>query len=748
MINSPTEISNCIVWLDGSDISTMGELSSTGVGDVVDGDPVGLWQNKVSPFDKDFSSEGFADSTRPTYVSSVSALRFNNAQYLTYLGSISYTQQTVFVVNKPSLIQNTDRVYSQAAAGATDSVTYTPLFYSGTTNLAAFTSNLTRAATPHRGNNFLDIYAGYHSGTVLSVSVNGGGTSGNSFAHTLGTFNTTCSRIGANISNGTTGAGGLFQYSGDIVEVIVYDRALNAQEYSDVHYYLTRKWNVLETIPRGVYALKSGLWSLTDTWSVSAEPSPFDLLQDVDSVYTNTFTITADISTKVNTIRNSALVPNISAGGSFMLADQVSLSANYGNSTSPITNTVLISSFISTSAEIIGNVSGPQTTGSSCLRHSGTGIIYLSGSVFGVANNKSGANTIDNVSSGNINIVGNLFGGSGIGVNSVVRNLSSGMVYIKGNAFNSLGYNPVILNASTGTVYLTGNVYGHTGGNGTGSGVSNTGTGTVEMVGDAYGNLDPGVRGTKGIIRIYGNCIGSNSISTTTAGGLTLTTTGQAVVYGNVIGTNASSGATSAITTTTPLSVYGNIINAPNGRQAIYAPRYQVFPTGSAQYTRHAVNGYDSFVDYWTADATFSYPPVSSVKLNQTYANSLSSGLMNVPPTSAIAFNSGAGPTNVSITQLIAGERYQITDNLLGADFVRCGAENSNVGTKFTALSAGVGIGRARTLGKATLNTQSIWSIPIVSLSTTQLTMGMILKDAATSPAISAIVSSMNLENY
>ena len=654
MITAPTEFSGLQVWLDASDTTTLFQLSGGTTAVAANLDPVGYWGDK-SGNNRHFTNIGGSATTRPVFASALSSVWFRgdginaNPTYKHYLTSISsqtITSQTVFVVHAPIVRATYNKIFTQAPLGIEDATRYVPLvqtsnagFGSNTTNFFSFDSIVS-----YRNSNIFDICVSRHTGTAVTNFVNG--VAGASFSDSLGTLDIARQRLGASIHTDGNPSGSLTYLGGYISEVIVYNRALTNLERADVEYYLTRKWNFLNSIPRQVYGIKNGLWSLTDTWSVSAEPSPWNFPLEADNAYTNTFTITADSSTKVDTIRNSTLAPNINAGGSFVLANGVSLSANYGNSTSPITNTVLISSFVSTSAEIIGNVSGPQTAGSSCLRHSGTGIIYLSGSVFGVANNGNGANTIDNVSSGNINIVGNLFGGSTLGINSVVRNLSSGIVYIKGNAFNSLGYSPVILNASTGTVYLTGNVYGHTGGNGTGSGVSNTGTGTVEMIGDAYGNLDPGVRGTNGIIRIYGNCIGSNSISTTTAGGLTLTTTGQAVVYGNVIGTNASSGATSTITATSPLSVYrGNIINAPNGRQAIYAPRYQVFPTGSAQYTRQAANGYDSYVDYWTSNSTFSYPASSDVALGTTYSNSSLSGSMAVPSPSSVALGALVGST-------------------------------------------------------------------------------------------------------
>jgi hypothetical protein len=51
MINSPVELSGCVIWLDGTDTATLSTLSAVGMnGNALAGNnsPVGCWANKGS----------------------------------------------------------------------------------------------------------------------------------------------------------------------------------------------------------------------------------------------------------------------------------------------------------------------------------------------------------------------------------------------------------------------------------------------------------------------------------------------------------------------------------------------------------------------------------------------------------------------------------------------------------------------------------------------------------------------------
>ena len=65
MINAPDDISNCVLWLDGADPTTMGQNPSTGAGDVTNGSVVGLWQNKGTEPGYDFVNG--SGSYKPIY---------------------------------------------------------------------------------------------------------------------------------------------------------------------------------------------------------------------------------------------------------------------------------------------------------------------------------------------------------------------------------------------------------------------------------------------------------------------------------------------------------------------------------------------------------------------------------------------------------------------------------------------------------------------------------------------------------
>lgn len=164
-----------------------------------------------------------------------------------------------------------------------------------------------------------------------------------------------------------------------------------------------------------------------------------------------------------------------------------------------------------------------------------------------------------------------------------------------------------------------------------------------------------------------------------------------ATIEGNVV---ASAGGSAHYGTGTVYLSGSNITNGPNGRQAIYAPKVLVSPGSSATYTRHAVNGYNSYVDYWTSNATFTYPASSNVASGTTYSNNTLSGSMVVPSASSVAFGA---PVGIST-------------------------------------------------GTASITIDSILSQPISGL-TTSNSIGARLKNITTSQALSSVVNSLNFTN-
>jgi hypothetical protein len=257
--------------------------------------------------------------------------------------------------------------------------------------------------------------------------------------------------------------------------------------------------------------------------------------------------------------------------------------------------------------------------------------------------------------------------------NAVCSNITNSNVYggTAGGTFNVIGSTVTadilagstttacVLVSGTNSGYFIGNITGGTGSASYGLSLTNT-TGTVSIT----GNINAGTGSA--------------------ARGINTTSNSDVSVIGNIYATNASEGI-ARTSTTVPLSVYGNIINAPNGRQAIYAPRYQVFPSASATYTRQAVNGYDSYADYWTSNATFSYPASSDVVLSTVYSNNTLSGSMALPPTSAVALGASVGTTSGTASITLEGLLNQPVAILNTLNSI--GARLKNVATT-QALSA------------------------------------------------------------
>jgi len=657
MITAPTQISNCQVWLDASDTTSLFQLSGGTTAVAANLDPVGYWGDK-SGNARHFTNIGGSATTRPTWVSSLSTVRFDGSNdYLSSFFNITYTAQTVFVVlSEPLLGTSQGRIYTQTSSGGVDTTAtghFIPLLRSGNTYATGSyaSSNFMRSEIFLRGSSLFDICSVTHSGTNIRNFVNG--SSGSLFSHTLN-YAVALSRLGAATTTAST------YFNGDISEVIVYNRALTDLERADVEYYLTRKWNFLNSIPRQTYAVKNGLWSDSATWSVSAEPSPWNFPLSADNAYTNTFTVTADSSTKVDTIRNSTLAPNILSGGSFVLANGVSLSAL------PWTGGVL-TLVEAASAEVVANFT---------LNYS-----------FGTANPPIKNTT----TSGNLNLRGDINLTGGGNTNYYIENSSSGSIVHRGkiDVSNIGGAVNVdaIRNSGSGTVSVYGDIYGGqaAGGNYTSNtGVRHNGSGNTFVFGNVYGRgtNGPGVylAGT-GTATVSGNVYGGSSSES--QGIYAYSGTQRLNVYGNTFASNASPALT--YTTTPSLSVYGNIINAPNGRQAIYAPRYQVFPSASATYTRQAVNGYDSYADYWTSNATFTYPASSDVVLNTAYKNNTLTGSMALPPASAVALGASVGTTSGTASLTLEGLLNQSVAALNTSNSI--GARLKNVATT-QALSA------------------------------------------------------------
>jgi hypothetical protein len=206
-----------------------------------------------------------------------------------------------------------------------------------------------------------------------------------------------------------------------------------------------------------VYAVKTGNWSDTTVWNTGALPT------SADDVYSNTFTVTINISPTVLSISNQATT-GVSGGGTFLPTNGNTLTCT---GSGIVASGKVITSSLSANQTFnyVGNISTNFVSGAIGIEHSGDGTISITGNCIttqlsGADNNRA----VINLGGGTINITGNCTGGG---------SSSSALVSY---------YSVAAMNSGTGVINITGTV---TGGSGDyrGIGAMNTGTGTMKHIG-------------------------------------------------------------------------------------------------------------------------------------------------------------------------------------------------------------------------------------------------------------------------
>lgn len=257
-----------------------------------------------------------------------------------------------------------------------------------------------------------------------------------------------------------------------------------------------------------VRAVKSGNWSDTTVWNTGALPT------SADDVYSNTFTVTIDISPTVLSISNAATT-GVTAGGSFVIsANGITLTANVSSGV----NVLSVNVGAGLVASIIGNViMGTTSSTSQTVSMSGAGTLSITGAVTAASNNGSNNCRAVNLSgSGVLNIAGACTGGSTGGAsNPAVIVTGSGTANITGTC--TAGTNGDGVTVNSGTANITGNCVG--GASATSAGASNQG-GTLNHVGTVTASssgpgIGPGVVGQ--ITTLTGPLISSDGSGGTAA---------------------------------------------------------------------------------------------------------------------------------------------------------------------------------------------------------------------------------------
>lgn len=288
------------------------------------------------------------------------------------------------------------------------------------------------------------------------------------------------------------------------------------------------------------YAITNGNWSNATTWNGSTLPDLFD------DVYADGKTVGIDQDVVVASISTS-IRPGGTAGGVFSCLTGCTVTAN-----------------------------------------------IIAGSV----------NCLNTNHAGNMNIVGNVFGGGGYGVG--ITNASSGSIHITGSIYGGSNYYSYgLTNSSTGNIYVAGNIY-------------------------AGGSAGPNVYGllnsSTGNLYIVGNAIASNyayAIYCSSTGLVDITgDTASSSYYPACYGLNAS------------FIIRGNL----SGRDGIFpvvCSKLRVDNTIPQRIITQKVNNTDKY--FYNAGIEIGNPPVTDVRKQVVYGpNNELSGIMEVPPKNTV----------------------------------------------------------------------------------------------------------------
>jgi hypothetical protein len=358
------------------------------------------------------------------------------------------------------------------------------------------------------------------------------------------------------------------------------------------------------------FARKAGNINAVDVWATTPSGTAANVwstFTNADTLHSNGFNITVNVSTTVGTVRNDN-ANGATTGGSFTLFNGVTLTANV------VAGGVTCVSYSGTSgnsATIVGNLTG------------------------GTGTNASGAS---NTSSGTLNITGNCTGGSGSS-SRCAFNASSGTMNITGSVTgSSAAVAEGAYNSSTGTINITGNVTG--GGLNTSYGATNISIGTLTITGSVTGGSVGGTAGAQnsstGTMTIIGSATASN-----TAAGANNASTGilnvtRAVGNGWGIGTVGVSS----------VAGVGSLVAGSQTRiEEFEFGALGQAPVSGAVSTPDLTTNVALVHRLGTTKKTLSDPSASTgmpnesdVRNGTSYALGNRTGTMIVPPTSSVAF--------------------------------------------------------------------------------------------------------------
>lgn len=406
-----------------------------------------------------------------------------------------------------------------------------------------------------------------------------------------------------------------------------------------------------------VKAVKTGVWSDPTVWDTGALPT------SADDVYSNTFTVTIDVSPTVLSISNAATT-GVTAGGQFVMSNGITVNATVSITGGVVGTPAILSTLSSPSqASIVSPLFKINSSAANMLAvtHSGSGTLNLTGDLINNLSNNinGGVITASNTGTGTLNITGNVTvsstGATFYGAGSVVVNSSTGIINITGNAAVNAGgiaFNSAITNSSTGTINLTGNATGQNGNTLTSAACINNSTGTFTIAGNATaGTGTPAIlNNSTGTLNHSGSCTANNGVA--------------AVISSNV----------SALVTLT-----GPFLCSSNGTHAVYSPRwFWQNTTPPATYYQIRSANLSVIRPLYTADSVGGNPATTNVRSGTVYGPSDElTGTCAVPPAGSVAL--GVPVDDTTGTALLT--QQNIADALSAASAITLNQQTSSLTT-------------------------------------------------------------------